>query len=61
MPYYDVICRCANLICMNCNERTILMQFLLGYDDDYIRDKPYDLNYAMMINKDISTGTLAKY
>ena len=39
---------------MNCNERTILMQFLLSYDDDdYTRDRPYDLQ-AMMINKDIS-------
>ena len=24
----------TNLTCMNCNERTILMQFLLKYDDD---------------------------
>ena len=37
---------------MNCNERTILMKFLLIYDDDvYTRVRPYDLQSAMMINK----------
>ena len=43
---------------MNCNELKILMQLLLSYDDDeYIRDRPYDLQAANMIyndNKDIS-------
>ena len=40
---------------MNYNERTILMQFLLSYDDDeYTRVRPYDLNYVIMIIKDIS-------
>ena len=31
------------------------MQFLLCYDDDYIRDRPYDLNKAMMINEGLKT------
>ena len=45
VPYYEVICKCANLTYMNCNERVILMQLLLSYDDDdYIRDRPYDLH-----------------
>ncbi len=64
MPYFGVICKCANLTCTSCNERTVLMKFLLSYDDDYIRDRPYDLHYAMMINKgikDISKGTLPKH
>ena len=38
------LCKCANVTCMNCNERKILMQFLLSYDDDYIRHKPYDVH-----------------
>ena len=63
MPYYEVICKCANLTYMNCNERIILMQFLLRYDDDdYIRYRPYELHQAIIINKgikDISKGTLA--
>ena len=46
VPYYEIICKCANLTYMNCNERTILMKFLLSYDDDdyvYIWFMPYDL------------------
>ena len=38
------LCKCDNLTCVNCNESTILMQFLLSYDDEYIRIRPYDLN-----------------
>ena len=38
---------------MNCNERKTLMKFLLIYDDDYIRDIPYDLNYVLMIMDDL--------
>ena len=30
------LCKCANLTCINCNERKTLMQFLLRYDDFYI-------------------------
>ena len=50
-----LICKCAYLTCMNCNERKILMQFLLSYDDDdeYTRVRPYDLSLVMMITKDI--------
>ena len=34
----------------------ILMQFLLRYDDDdYIRGRPYDLNYATVDNKGLQT------
>ena len=63
----QVICECANLTYMNCNERIIFMHLLFRYDDnddddDYTRDIPYDLHEAMMINKDIkdiSKGTLA--
>ena len=58
-PYYDVICECAKLTYMNCNERIILMKFLLTYDDDdeYKMVRHYDLQYAIIINKDISKGT----
>ena len=46
------LCKCANHNYMNCNERSILVQFLLGYDkDDYIRDRPYNLHWVMMIMK----------
>ena len=40
---------------MNCNEITILMQFLLRYNDNnvYTRARPYDQQESMMINKDI--------
>ena len=48
------LCKCANLTCMTWNERNILMKFLLSYDDyDDIRDRPYDLHWAMIFNKDI--------
>ena len=50
-------------MCMSCNKRKILMQLLLSYDNDnYTRDRPYDLHLAIMINrdiKDISKWTLA--
>ena len=39
---------------MNCNERTILMKFLLSYDDDqYTRFRTYYLQLSMTINKGI--------
>ena len=39
------LCKWANSSYMNVNEMTILMQFLLTYDDDdYTRDRPYDLH-----------------
>ena len=48
---------------MNRYERAVLMQFLLSYDNDnYTRDRPYDLHLAIMIHrdiKDISKWTLA--
>ena len=48
---------------MNFNERKILMQFSLSYDDDvFTRHIPYDLHYAKMINKgikEILNGDLA--
>ena len=57
------MCKCAYLTYLIFNEKTILMQFLLRYDDDfYARDRPYDLYYAMKVNKDIkdiSKGTLS--
>ena len=41
---------------MNCDEMTILMQFLLSYnDDDYTRARLYDLNYVLIDNKDLKT------
>ena len=44
VPYYEVIRKCAKLTYMNCNERIMLMQILLSYDDDeYTRVRPYDL------------------
>ena len=40
LPY-----KCVNLTFMNCNERTILMKFLLTYDyDNYAGNRPYDLH-----------------
>ena len=37
--------QCVNRTYMNCNERTILMQFLLRYNyDDYPMARPNDLN-----------------
>ena len=44
------LCKCANLKSVNCNERTILIQFLLSCDDDYIRGRPYYLNKVRIIN-----------
>ena len=47
VPYYEVMCKCSNLTCMHFNERIILMQFLLGYDDAdnvYTMVRPYDLH-----------------
>ena len=46
VPYYEVICKCANISYMNCNEMIVLMQLLLSYDDDdvYTRVRPYDLH-----------------
>ena len=49
------LCKCAKLTCVNWNERTILMQFLLSYDYYYISDRPYDLNSTMMINNGLNT------
>ena len=37
VPYYKVIYKFANITYMNCNERTILMQLLLRFDDDVIQ------------------------
>ena len=34
VPYYEVMCKCSNLTCMHFNERILLVQFLLRYDDD---------------------------
>ena len=47
VSYHEVICKWSNLTYMNCNERIILMQFLLSYDDDddvYTRVRPYELH-----------------
>ena len=41
LPYYEVICKSADLTYMDYNERTILLQFLLIYDyDNYTREDP---------------------
>ena len=56
MPYKDVLWLMSYLICMNCNEIIIPMQLLLSYyDDDYIRDRAYDLNEVLIITDDIKT------
>ena len=66
MPHYEVILKgqCANLTYMNYNERTILLKFLLSYDDDDddkdIRIRLDELYWVVIINKDIkdiSKGT----
>ena len=48
------------LMYMNCNEKSILIQFLLRYDVDdyYAKDRCYYLQLAMMINKDIKEGRI---
>ena len=45
VPYYESDMKCVNLTYMNCNERIILIQLLLSYDDDdYTWSRTYDLN-----------------
>ena len=34
------LCKSANITFVNCIDRTIVMQFLLSYDYDYIRGRP---------------------
>lgn len=39
---------------MNCNERTLLMQFLQRYDNEIDAGyRAYDIHYAMINSKDI--------
>lgn len=53
VPYYELKCNELTSLIWIVIKGLLLMQSLLSYDDDaFTRDRPYDLDKVMIVNKD---------